>query len=244
MRKPIIGINCDLDDTGAGRPRKGPYLYLYTEYFDAITRAGGIPVLIPFLRSTEDVEQILDCLDGLLLTGGTDDLDPALYGQPTHPETKVTSKRRMDSDLLLTKTALARSMPILAICQGMQLLNLTGGGTMLQHLADKSAGLARHQDFQRANQTVHRVRIKPDSLLAQIVGKEPLGVNSTHHQALDRIADDFVVSAQAEEGIVEAVESATAEFVLGVQWHPERLIDDSRNQKLFLAIVERARHHQ
>ena len=114
---------------------------------------------------------------------------------------------------------------------------------MLQHLPDKSADLARHRDLQRADRTVHQVRIKPDSLLAQIVGKAPLGVNSTHHQAVDKVAEGFLVSADTEEGIVEAVESANAKFVLGVQWHPERLIEDSRSQKLFQGIVECVRHH-
>ena len=240
MRKPIIGINCDLDETGKCRRPVFPYLYVYTNYFDAVLRAGGIPLLIPFLESKQDVEQILDRLDGLMLTGGAD-LDPALYGRPKHPETRVSPRRRTDADLLLTKTALTRSMPILAICQGMQMLNVVKEGTLLQHLDDESPDLARHRDVERADRAVHQVSVKADSLLARIVGNERLGVNSTHHQAVDRIGEGLVVSAESEEPIVEAVESASAQFVLGVQWHPERLVDDSRNQKLFDAMVDCAR---
>jgi putative glutamine amidotransferase len=241
MGKPIIGINCDLDDTGAGRPRKVPYLYLYADYFDAILRAGGIAILIPFLKSREDVEQTLDCVEGLMLTGGAEDLDPAFYGQAVHRETRVMPNRRMDFDLLLARTALARSMPILAICQGMQLLNIVSGGTMMQHLPDEAAELAGHRDFDRADRAVHQVTVKGNSLLARIVGNDPLGVNSTHHQAVRQVGEGLVVSARSEDGIVEAVECESERFLLGVQWHPERLVDDRRNQRLFSAIVDYAR---
>ena len=236
MSKPVIGINCDLDPAGAGRTYPKPCLFLYTDYFDSVVRAGGVPLLIPFLEDQADIEAALGAVDGLLLVGGGD-VDPTLYGQKPHRTTNVAAERRQRFDASLARTALAGDKPVLGICMGVQMMNVAAGGTLLQHIDDAREGPLQHSRPLEAFDEVHEVRIVRGSRLAGIVQPSPLNVNSTHHQAIDRVAAGFEVSARADDGVIEAIERPGERLVLGVQWHPERLTANPRHLALFQALV-------
>ena len=230
--KPVIGINCDL------REDKDKRLRLRTEYFDAVQEADGLPLLIPFLDDEGDVGEALDRVDGLLLTGGGD-LHASIFGEALHPRAKLIPERRQRFDLTLAKAALARGMPVLGICMGVQLINVAGGGTLVQDIPTLRPDADDHCVPERGSEA-HEIRIMPDSRLARIVGVETLKVNSTHHQAVGTIAPGFRVGAEAPDGIVEAIESVGPSPVLGVQWHPERLRRQSRHMKLFEWLIRSA----
>jgi len=232
MTKPVVGINCDMESGQA----KGPRLFLYTSYFDAVIRAGGLPILLPPLEDHRDLHQALARCDAVLLTGGGD-LDPSSYGASPHEATRIAEKRRLDFDLTLAKAVLERGMPVFGICMGAQLLNVAAGGTLIQHL-DTSA---THQQSKRAAEIVHKVAVSADSALTRIVGQGPLGVNSTHHQAVDKVAPGFAVVARAQDGVIEAIERPGAPLTFAVQWHPERLLAHQRHRNLFEALVASSR---
>lgn len=240
MARPVIGVNCSVDVDGSGRAIAAPYFFVFTDYADAVRQAGGMPLVLPFLEHAEDVEEVLDRVDGLLLTGG-DDIDPALYAQDCHAATRIAAGGRAKLDLLLAQTAVARGVPVLGVCMGMQLLNVMAGGDLVQHLPDSNPALAVHRQPDRSREEVHVVLVEPDSRLARLVGTTPLPVNSTHHQAVGVVAPGLRVSAKSQDGIVEAVERAGDSFVLGVQWHPERLFARrERHGRLFRGLVDAA----
>ncbi|HOX37325.1 MAG TPA: gamma-glutamyl-gamma-aminobutyrate hydrolase family protein [Candidatus Brocadiia bacterium] len=234
--KPIIGINCDLDLKGAKRPR----LVLYINYFEAILNAGGLPLLIPFMSDEEDIRRALAGVDGLLLTGGGD-IDPAMYGEPLHPETDIAPEMRLKLDLPLAREALLTETPVLGICMGNQVLNVAAGGTLIQDIKAASLGTIPHRQMESDHRAVHDVIIESGSMLAGIVGPEPLGVNTTHHHAAGRMGKGFRIAARATDGTIEAIENAETRAALGVQWHPERLCAMERHRKLFEWLVATAR---
>lgn len=234
MPKPIIGINCDLKAEDPPEPR----LTLKMGYVDAALQAGGLPILIPFLDDPADIGSALAMCDGLLLTGGRD-LDPSSFGRKLSPQARLAPARRRRFDQLLAKAALQRDMPVLCICMGMQLINLAAGGALIQDIETERAGSLQHRNPEETAEA-HAVNVTPGSHLARIVGTEPLGVNSTHHQAVGDVAPGFRASAHAEDGLVEAIESIAADRVVGVQWHPERMLHNPRHSALFQWLVEQA----
>jgi len=234
MAKAIIGISCDLQGEGTVRPQ----IVLDTDYFDAVRQAGGLPVLIPFLEGGTDVGDALAMLDGLLLSGGGD-LDPSPFGQELHPSANLAPERRRRFDLSLARAGLERGMPVLGICMGMQLINLVSGGTLIQDLPTERPSEVQHRELKRAGE-VHPVNVARDSHLAEIVGTEPLGVNSTHHQAVGDVAAGFRATAHAPDGVIEAIERVADPPVVAVQWHPERMLTTPRHPKLFEWLVAQA----
>lgn len=212
-----------------------PRLFIKLTYIDAVIKAGGIPILLPHVEKLSLIDNMLDQVDSLLLTGGKD-LDPLSYGAGKHPKTDPAHARRLRFDLALTRAALRRKMPILGICMGMQTLNVAAGGTLLQHIGTRRNSI-RHQQFDKAYYPVHKVNIIRNTRLAQIIGDKPLGVNSTHHQAVERIAPGFKASATATDGTIEAIEKQGQPLILGVQWHPERLCNNRRHMKIFHALM-------
>ncbi|MFP4056341.1 MAG: gamma-glutamyl-gamma-aminobutyrate hydrolase family protein [Candidatus Brocadiia bacterium] len=233
MSRPRIGLNCDVACDGRDRP---PTLKLRADYADAVARAGGLPLLLP--TPAGDLEAwaaaCLDAVDGLVLTGGRD-YDPRPYGQEPHPATRLVAPRREAFDPALAHLALRRGLPVLGICGGMQLLNIVLGGDLVQDLPPRPV---RHRAPGEAR--CHEVAVEAGSRLAAIVGEGRLEVNSSHHQALGRVAEGLRVVARAPDGVVEAVEGTGAAFVLGVQWHPERLASRAEQLALFRALVEAA----
>lgn len=181
----------------------------------------------------------LDGASGLVIPGGGD-IDPELYGRPRHPRTHNVSQRRDRFELTLLSEALDRDMPVLAICHGMQLLNVHQGGTLDQHLLDDEAKLDHYRDRPMA-EPAHGVALKEDSRLAQIMGGTNVSVNTHHHQGLDDVAASLKPIGWAEDGVLEAVEAPDYSWVVGVQWHPEAMAPVHEDElAIFRAFVEAA----
>jgi putative glutamine amidotransferase len=179
---------------------------------------------------------------GLILPGGGD-VDPSLYGGDRHPRTHNVNPVRDHFELALLGDALRRDLPVLAICRGMQLLNVELGGTLEQHLGDRPGRLPHDRDRPRA-EVAHNVRVAEDSALRRILGAPEIGVNSHHHQGLERIADELREVGWAEDGVLEAVESRQHSWVIGVQWHPEVMAPvDRTHATLFRRFLDVAEVH-
>ena len=227
-KRPLIGINTKVVADGADSYHK-----LDRNYVNAVERAGGVPVIMPEFRSTSAAKAYLERLDGAVFTGGPD-LDPARWGEPLHPKAVLLHPDRERSDFAALKAALAMDLPILAICCGCQELNVALGGSLHQHVYDLP-GVQRHSEG-----AVHEVAVEASTTL-DILGAARPAVNSWHHQACNRIGRGLKVTAQSPDGLVEGVESPRHRFVVGVQWHPERMQDDLRQRRLFGALVSAAR---
>jgi gamma-glutamyl-gamma-aminobutyrate hydrolase PuuD len=170
----------------------------------------------------------LDAVSGLVLTGGTD-VDPALYGAVRVPETEAPDRARDDFEAELLRTALARDLPVLAICRGLQLFNVVQGGTLIQHLPDTP----RHKQ-KTGGVPVHDVVV--EGAMAELFGAARVAVNSRHHQAIEWMGEGMVVTARdPDDGTIEGFAMPRARFAMGVQWHPEDMVDDERQRRLFLA---------
>ena len=214
MARPVIGITphftqarwsyCDLEAA-----------LVPASYVHAIDRAGGRPLLVP--PSVEGVEETLGAVDGLLFTGGAD-LDPELYGQEPHDETIGAAIERDRAELMLLEQALARDVPVLAVCRGSQVLNVARGGDLVQHLPDVIED-ERHKETP-GTFGEHEVAIQTETRLAALIG-ERAPVKSHHHQGFGRIGDGLRVAAHADDGTVEAIEDPERRFAVGVLWHPE-----------------------
>jgi putative glutamine amidotransferase len=188
-----------------------------------VEKAGGLPfVLCP--GRPEDARDLLERVDGLLLSGGSD-VDPVLYGRAPHPKLGPVVRERDDFELALVREALRRDLPLLAICRGHQVLNVATGGTLLQDLPS-DLGSMDHDPRRERWHVAHEVQISPGTLLRQILGRDTVDVNSFHHQAIDDLGRGLVVSARsAADQVIEGVEMPDRHFVVGVQWHPEAFWD-------------------
>ena len=195
-----------------------------TAYVDAIEAAGLMPVVSAPLADPALAGDLLDRVDGLVLTGG-EDVDPRHYGALAHPATEPPHGRRDEWELALVQEARRRRIPVLAICRGMQVLNVALGGTLIQDIPTDRPSDIRHAQADARGERVHAVAIEPRSALCAAIGGTAIRINSSHHQALDRIAPGLRAVASAEDGIVEGVESeGDGWWVLAVQWHPEELV--------------------
>jgi putative glutamine amidotransferase len=238
VTRPIIGICAALE-----RVRWGPWCEIVAmmprSYIRAVQAAGGLAVLLPpDDEAAQDPDDLLDRLDALILAGGTD-VDPATYGARPHPEVSVTVPERDRFELALATRALDRELPLLAICRGMQMLNVALGGTLVQHVPD----VVGHEDHRHTPGLFadHDVELEPGSLAARTAGAERLAVKSHHHQGVDELGEGLEVTARSVgDGLPEAVEGRDGRFVLGVLWHPEQ--DES--SRLVASLVDEARAAQ
>jgi putative glutamine amidotransferase len=214
VSRPVIGITIAYD----GR-REGVFS-LRRDYLRSIEAAGGLPlVLAPGKPS--DAPELLDRLQGLVLTGGSD-VDPGLYGQPPHPRLGTVFRDRDEFELALVHEALDRDLPMLGICRGHQVLNVATGGTLIQDIPSDVSGGAVHDSERERWQRSHEVRILAGTRLRALLGADTVEVNSFHHQAVKDLGRGLRVSAlSAEDSIVEGIEAEAGRFVVGVQWHPE-----------------------
>jgi len=242
--KPLIGVTVseirskeDAQRVPHGEPKQTE-MTLGLAYMRAVERAGGLPVALPPI-ATSNVDGLLDHLSGLVLTGGPD-LDPSCYGAEPHPELGPTDASVDAFEIALCKSADRRGMPILGICRGAQVLNVARQGTLHQHLPDLVHGI-EHRQLEPGDRTTHEVRVAPDSSLAQTTGGGPVNVNSFHHQAIDRLGLDLRPVAWTKDGVIEAVEDDRAGFVLGVQWHAETLVEEAEQLALFERLVQASR---
>jgi putative glutamine amidotransferase len=231
----VIGLTTYLEQAQTG-VWDVPASFLPQVYFDSVTRAGGIAVLLPPQPVNDEiVERVLDGLDGLIITGGKD-VDPARYGQQPHATTDVPRLDRDAWEDALLTGAIARELPFLGICRGAQMLNVALGGTLHQHLPDV-VGTNKYQ-LGGGNFSHIPVDIEPGSTVARLVDGTEIEVEVYHHQAIDRVADGLRVTAVSKDGVVQAVELESVPFGIGVQWHPEQIPEDLH---LFAGLVEAAR---
>ncbi|MDH3232023.1 MAG: gamma-glutamyl-gamma-aminobutyrate hydrolase family protein [Alphaproteobacteria bacterium] len=232
-KRPFIGLS--LDSEGPGGFANFPWYALRQNYFASVVAAGGLPVALPHEEAL--VEVYLDRLDGLVVTGGAFDVDPALYGAAeTHP--KVTLKEaRTGFEHAVTTGALERDLPVLGICGGQQLLNVVLGGTLIQHIPDELPDALQHEQENPRDEAGHTVAITRGTLLHDICKTDELSVNSAHHQAAKETGAGVAVNALAPDGVIEGIEDARYGFCLGVQWHPEFTISagDARIMEAFVA---------
>ena len=234
-RRPIIGVT--LDSESPGGYSKLPWYALRQNYCDVVAGCGGVPVALP--HEPELAGDYLDLLDGVIVTGGAFDLDPALYGGGTRHGMVRLKERRTSFEWALTKGAVERDLPLLGICGGQQLLNVVLGGTLLQHIPDAVPDALAHEQPNPRTEPGHEVLVTEGTLLHRITGASRLPVNSAHHQAAERVAGGIVVSAVAEDGVIEAIEDPSRRFCLGVQWHPEYRISagDTAILETFVAMA-------
>jgi putative glutamine amidotransferase len=232
--KPVIGITTYVEEASWGHWTLPAALIPY-DYVRAVERAGARALLVP--PAEDAVEETLDVLDGLVFSGGND-MEPSTYGAEAHPETNGTNPARDAGELALLTAALARDLPVLAVCRGFEVLNVARGGDLVQHLPEE-VGHEEHRAV-KGQFSDHDVRVDESSRLGSVVGSEVTDVKSHHHQALGRIGDGLHEVAWAEDGTVEAVEDPDRRFAVGVLWHPEA----GEDQRLFEALVAEARAYR
>lgn len=242
--RPLIGVTTSEMRT-AGQfsptPEGDPVateMALGLSYLNAIEAAGALPVVIPPM-AIEVIDGLLERFSGVCLSGGPD-LHPSGYGQTEHPQLGPTWPELDRFELALAARADARGLPVLAVCRGAQLLNVARGGTLVQHLPERT-GSGRHRQTQPGEEVTHRVRLDPGGMLAAVVGGEALEVNSFHHQAVDRLGEGLRAIAWSEDDVVEALQADDRGFLLGVQWHVECLVEHPEHAAIFGAFVDAAR---
>ena len=239
-RRPIIGISSSVivDEVGsfAGYKRA----YVNKDYVDAVIRAGGVPLIIPFSTDKEVIISQAQLIDGLILSGGHD-ISPYNYGQEPSQKIGETFPERDTYEIILLEESKKRNIPILGICRGFQLINVAAGGTLYQDLSLIPGNILKHNQVSNPTLKTHKVEIKENSFISSIFGKETM-VNSFHHQVIDKVANDFIVVAKASDGVVEAIEHKTYKFLVAVQWHPEMLaVNCEKARELFSKFVEEAK---
>ena len=243
LNGPLIGVTTSevrRAETLSQIPESEPLMHemaLGLTYMRAVEAGGGMPVVIPPLE-LDLVEPLLDRLDGICLSGGPD-IDPVAYGEEPDAQLGPTEPDLDRFELAIASAADRRGLPMLAICRGTQALNVVRGGTLIQHLPDHQEGpdAIPHRQPNPGREPSHPVTIEPESLLAKTIGGDRVDVNSFHHQAIDRLGGDLVVTARAVDGTIEAVEDPSRPFLIGVQWHAELLAARPEEQALFSAFA-------
>lgn len=233
---PRIGITLDYEE--AQTYSKKPWYALRENYCSAVSRLGALPLPLP--HEVDKINEYLDLIDGLIITGGAFDVPPELYGQSEKHDTVIIKGRRTTFEFALTRGAIEREIPVLGICGGEQLLNVVLGGTLIQHIPDSIKNAMEHEQKNPRDEPGHSVKIAGGTLLRRIVGKEQMNVNSAHHQAIANPAPDTIINATAPDGVIEGIELPSHPFCLGVQWHPEYQVDEG-DGKIFAAFVEACR---
>ena len=198
---------------------------LTAAYVTALENAGLVPLIVPPLSSDRAAAAVLDSVSGLVLTGG-EDVDPARYGEERHEKLHSVNAARDATESILVEEAKARGMPVLAICRGIQILNVALGGTLVQDIASQCETTIDHDEDGPRDSRSHAITVEPGSLIAKAIGTEHLTVNSFHHQSVKRVADGMRVTARSPDGIIEGLESTDEDWwVMAVQWHPEEMTD-------------------
>jgi putative glutamine amidotransferase len=246
VKRPLIGIPAQTLQAIDGIPESLPHSWVMnSRYHLAAAAAGAVPVTLPLFEQDEaTLRALYDRLDGLLLAGGVD-LDPASYGEAPHPRLGRTDPARDRVELSLARWAIAEGKPVLGLCRGHQVLNVALGGTLWQDIAAQVPEAIRHDYFPTAGYArdflAHEVSVAAGSRLHESFGTGSVAVNSMHHQAVKDLAPALLASARSADGLVEALESGTAHFLVGVQWHPEVFEgQDVGTRRLFQAFVAAA----
>lgn len=239
MSKPRIAVTVRHRTMATFWDPHTPLFTLAEQYVDCLRKAGAVPLLVAH-PDPEDVDGILDVVHGLVVTGGGD-IDPVSYGAVNDGRSVSINPAADGAEIALLRGARERRLPTLGICRGMQILNVALGGTMHQHITTlEGPHRAEPTDFDEIKRFGHPITMEPDSRLARLFGRTDRFVNSYHHQAVDRVAEELRVTARADDGVVEALEHSGDWDCLGVQWHPEKTLDGS-DQILFDAFVDATR---
>ncbi|MGD8367562.1 MAG: gamma-glutamyl-gamma-aminobutyrate hydrolase family protein [Desulfobacterales bacterium] len=241
--QPLIAITCSRKIGGAwGEYDAGHFMdYTFCNYSRAVAACGGAPVLIPTDSDQRSLHRILRAADGLLLSGGPD-VHPGFYGEEPIPGLGEIDEPLDRMEIAAVRAALAENLPVLAVCRGIQVLNIALGGTVYQDIGSQVPEAIGHRQQAAKSVPTHSVRIERPSLLFDILRRRNIRVNGRHHQAVKDVAEGLQVAGRAPDGLVEAVFSPRHPFVLGVQWHPEGLFEtDPLSRKLFSAFVKAAK---
>ncbi len=253
--KPVIGICADysygLSGVYEGFGSAFDWQLASNDYVKAVEKAGGIPVIIPVFSDMENIENVIDIVDGVIFAGGAD-IEPKHYGENVGFKIGQIIPERDKQELQLAKNIIEKSqIPVLGVCRGYQLLNVVCGGTLYQDLSEVPAELRNNNIINHSMKgspkynTVHEVKINEKSRLYKILNKKTIGVNSYHHQAIKDVADAFNVATVSPDGIVEAIEMKEDRFVIGVQWHPEMLGERHAEQfSIFKALVNACKEYK
>jgi putative glutamine amidotransferase len=244
---PLVGVSTsevrsagDRELVSQGEPPRTE-LALGERYLEAVRAAGGMPVILAPLPA-ESLESLIGRLDAVVLSGGPD-LHPSAYGALPHPQLGPTEPELDSFELALARTAVARGLPVLGICRGMQVLNVALGGSLHQHLPDLEGAINHRQD-EPSGEPTHRVTLARKSRLTKVIGRRYVEVNSFHHQGLHALGKGLAIAGRAADGHVEAVEVPGRRFTFGVQWHAECLVDRPEHLSLFRGLVRAARGHE
>ena len=240
MTLPVIGITGHTEQSA--RPLNLPLFAIAPTYVQAVELGGGAPVIIPPHLEETRLRAILRHIDGLLLSGGGDIL-PALFGEQDNGLLWLVDERRDRTELALARWALAEKLPLLAICRGIQVLNVATGGTLVQDIPTQVPDALSHSIIagRPKSSVAHTVEVAAGSRLATLVGAGELGVNSAHHQAVKDVGAGLVVTARAPDGVIEGLEIPDHPFCVGVQWHPEAMVESHPvMRRLFEGLIESA----
>jgi putative glutamine amidotransferase len=236
--RPRIGITMRIE-------LESDRFYLSRYYSEAVEAAGGAPVHISLIPRREYIASLMDGLDGVLLPGSDSDVDPMLYGHDPHPRLGSVHPLKDETDALVLEEVERRGTPLLAICFGMQILNVTRGGTLIQDILTEMPEAIKHQQGAPRDRRSHRVRLLEGSIVAQLAGAETALVNSHHHQAIETVGRELVATAWTSDGLVESLEDPRGDrFALAVQWHPEIAWgQDDFSRAIFERFVKASREH-
>ena len=234
-KRPLIGIPMRIE-------LETDRFYLSRHYSEAVEAAGGTPIHISLIPKVDYIDAVAEQLDGVLLPGSDSDVDPLRYGQQPHPFLGGVHPLKDETDLLLIAAAERRGLPILGICFGMQVLNVSRGGTLIQDINSQVPGAVKHEQGAPRDRPSHRIKLSENTRLSNIGGAVDALVNSHHHQAIESVGANLVATAWATDGVIEALEDPRPEqFIVGVQWHPEiGWQNDLFSQHLFRAFVNEA----
>lgn len=238
-KRPLIGITMRLEQE-TGR------FYLGRDYSECVERAGGVPMHISLIPKKEYIAKVMSGIDGLLLPGSNTDVDPQYYGEEPQPGLKTVIPVKDETEMLVLSEAERRKLPILAICYGMQALNVYRGGRLVQDIDSQVKNCLKHDQGMPVGRASHSIRVAKTGILASFASvknsRGPIRVNTSHHQAVGRVGKGLKATAWAKDGVVECIEgTARGRWVLGVQWHPE-LMSDAVSDEVFRSFVDKCRN--
>lgn len=235
MKKPIIGIASTYLIEREGIVRE----YVNKDYIQAVEKAGGIPISLPVVNDEEDIKSQIRLCDGIILAGGPD-INPLLYNDEPHTKLSYVFTEVDEYQIKLAEISLDKDLPILGICRGHQLLNVVCGGTLYQDLSEISSGTLKHVQDAARYEYSHKIKTKPKSIIGSLLGNEAL-VNSFHHQCIKEPGKGLEVTATASDGVIEGVEMKNKKFAVGVQWHPEGMVErDEHMLGIFKELINKA----